>query len=167
MSRISKDALLRVSDLRTAEVELDSLPKGDDGKYPTVEVIGLGAGFSNQAQSEALEMTTTVRGEQVARVNTARMEAIQVLHGLRDPKLDTVEEAEEFMGNCGPAARKIVAEIDRLSGVDKAAIEEAEAIFPSGGEVAEGEPERDVVAAGDVGSVESVRDGSSEPKVGA
>jgi hypothetical protein len=126
MSRITKDALLGASDLREEEVVLDSLP----GK-PTVLVMGLGAGFSNQAQSEALEMITTPRGEQIARVNTAKMEAIQVLHGLKEPKLSTVEEAEQFMQNCGPAAKKIVAKIDDLSGVDKEALEEAQAKFPA------------------------------------
>jgi|GEM_PF-3032695 len=130
MSRISKSALLGASDLREKEVTLDSL----DGS-PTVLVRGLGAGFSNQAQSEALEMVTTPKGEQIARVNTAKMEAIQVLHGLADPKLSTVEEAEHFMGQCGPAARKIVDAIDELSGVDKEAIEKAEAKFQSGEEV--------------------------------
>jgi hypothetical protein len=162
MSRISKDALLGASDLRKGEVVLDSL----DGK-PTVLVQGLGAGFSNQAQSEALEMTTTVRGEQVARVNTARMEEIQVLHGMVEPKFDTIEEARHFMENNGPAARKIVAKIDELSGVDKAAIEEAEAIFPSGSEAEAGEPERDAVAGGGDGPSEPVRDGSKATEVGA
>ena len=164
MARISKDALLRASDLRTDEVTLDSLPKDADGTYPTVEVIGLGAGFSNQAQSEALEMTTTVRGEQVARVNTAKMEEIQVKNGLLDPKLDTVEEARQFMENCGPAARKIVEKIDELSGVDKKAIEDAEAMFPAGSEEAEGEPEPDAPAPRSDGPVEPVRDGSPEPE---
>ena len=163
MSRISKDALLRASDLRTDEVVLDSLPKGDDGKYPTVEVTGLGAGFSNQAQSEALEMTTTVRGEQVARVNTARMEEIQVLHGLVDPKLDTVEEARQFLENCGPAANKVVAKIDELSGVDKKAIEEAEAMFPAGSEESE-EKRPDASAAGGDGPSKPVPDGPSSPE---
>lgn len=162
MSRISKDALLGASDLRKGEVVLDSL----EGN-PTVLVQGLGAGFSNQAQSEALEMTTTVRGEQVARVNTARMEEIQVLHGLVDPKLDTIEEARHFMEKNGPAARKIVAKIDELSGVDKAAIEEAEAMFPAGSEDAGGEPERNVAATGSDGPVEPVRDGVASREVGA
>ena len=162
MTRITKDALLQVSDLVEREVTLDSL----EGS-PTVLVRGLGAGFSNQAQSEALEMTTTVRGEQVARVNTAKMEAIQVLHGLVDPKLGTVEEAEQFMANCGPAARKVVGKIDELSGVDKASIEEAEAMFPSSSEKAEGEPEPDAPAPRNDGPVEPVRDGSPAPQVGS
>ena len=135
MSRISKEALLGASDLREKEVVLDSLP----GK-PTVLVRGLGAGFSNQAQSEALEMITTPRGEQKAHVNTAKMEAIQVLHGLAEPKLATREEAELFMENCGPAARKVVEAIDELSGLDKEAIENAEAKFPVSEEV-KAEPE--------------------------
>lgn len=162
MTRITKDALLSLSDLVEREVVLDSL----EGS-PTVLVRGLGAGFSNQAQSEALEMTTTVRGEQVARVNTAKMEAIQVLHGLVDPKLGTVEEAEKFMENCGPAAKKVVAKIDELSGVDKASIEEAEAMFPAGSEKAQGEPKPDAPAPRNDGPVEPVRDGSPAPQVGS
>ena len=130
MARLSKDALLKASDLRTKEIELESIGG-------SVVVQGLSAAYSNQASSEALEMKTTARGDQIATVNTAKLETIQVLHGLVEPKLDTIEEAEQFMQNCGPAAKKIVEAIDELSGLDKEAIAEASAKFPSGGEVEE------------------------------
>lgn len=131
MARLSKNDLLSASDLRTKEVELETIGG-------SVLVQGLSAAYSNQASSEALEMKTTARGEQVASVNTAKLETIQVLHGLVDPKLENLEEAEKFMQNCGPAAKKIVEAIDELSGLDKEALETAQAKFQSGGTVEAG-----------------------------
>ena len=131
MARLSKDALLKASDLRTKEIELESIGG-------SVVVQGLSAAYSNQASSEALEMKTTARGDQIATVNTAKLETIQVLHSLVEPKLDTIEEAEQFMQNCGPAAKKIVEAIDELSGLDKEAIAEASAKFQGGGTVESG-----------------------------
>lgn len=148
MSRLSKDALLGATDLVQKEVELPTI-KG------TVVVQGLGAKFSNEAQSQAMKMTQVGR-EQIATVDTAKLEAIQVLNGLVDPKLDSLEEAEKFMANCGPAARELVSAIDDLSGLDKEAIAEAQARFPSGGEGESGS---------DVGDGSS--DGSSRPAVSA
>jgi len=124
MSRLSKDALLGASDLVQAEVELPLIGG-------SVLVQGLGAKFSNEAQSQALKMTTIGR-EQVATVDTAKLEAIQVLNGVIDPKLENLAEAEAFMANCGPSVRAVVDKIDELSGLDKKAIEEARARFPSG-----------------------------------
>ena len=131
MARLSKDALLKASDLRTKEIELESIGG-------SVVVQGLSAAYSNQASSEALEMKTTARGDQIASVNTAKLETIQVLHGLVEPKLDTIEEAEQFMKNCGPAAKAIVEAIDELSGLDKEAITETSAKFQGGGTVESG-----------------------------
>jgi len=144
MARLTKDALLRATDLRTKEVELETIGG-------SVVVQGLSAAYSNQASSEALEMKTTARGDQVATVNTAKLETIQVLHGLVEPKLDTMEEAEQFMKNCGPAAKKIVEAIDELSGLDKEAIAEASAKFPSSGEVESGSVLGDGASAGSAG----------------
>jgi hypothetical protein len=146
MSRLSKDALLGASDLAKKEVELDTIGG-------SVVVQGLGAAFSNQAQSEALEMKT-IGKEQIAKVNTAKLEAIQILHGLVEPKLDSLEEAEKFMERCGPAVRKVVDEIDELSGLDKKAIEEAKARFPGSEESPQG-------------SGEAVADGASNGSSGA
>jgi len=124
MTRLSKDALLGASDLAKKEVELDTIGG-------SVVVQGLGAKFSNEAQSEALEMKT-IGDAQIARVDTAKLEAIQVYNGLVEPKLDSLEEAVQFMENCGPAVRAVVGAIDELSGLDKKAIEEAKARFPAG-----------------------------------
>lgn len=130
MSRLSKDALLGASDLVQEEIELPTI----DG---SVLVQGLGAKFSNEAQSQALKMVT-VGNEQIATVDTAKLESIQILNGLVDPQLDSLEEAEAFMEKCGPACRTVVNKIDELSGLDKEAIAKAKAKFPGGQESAEG-----------------------------
>jgi len=126
MQRLSKDALLGASDLVQEEVELPLIEGA-------VLVQGLGAKFSNEAQSQAMKMTTIGR-EQVATIDTAKLEAIQILNGLLEPKLDSLDEAEAFMAKCGPSVRAVVDKIDELSGLDKKAIEEAKARFPRGGE---------------------------------
>jgi hypothetical protein len=141
MPRLTKDALLKATDLQTKEVELPSIGG-------SVLVTGLSAAYSNQASSEALEMTTGARGEQTARVNTAKLEVIQAQHGLVEPKLDSYEEAEQFAKNCGPAFKKVIEAIDELSGLDKEAITEAQATFPSSGEKAGGDDVGDGAAAG-------------------
>jgi len=133
MSRLSKDALLGASDLVQEEVELPTI--GGE-----VLVQGLGAKFSNEAQSQALKMVT-VGKEQIATVDTAKLEAIQILNGLADPKLEDLEEAEAFMAKCGPAVRAVVDKIDELSGLDKEAIAKAKAKFPGGEESAQGSGE--------------------------
>lgn len=126
MSRLSKDALLGASDLVQEEVELPTIGG-------SVLVQGLGAKFSNEAQSQAMKMVNVGR-EQIATIDTAKLEAIQLLNGLVEPKLDSIEEAEKFMENCGPAVRAAIDKIDELSALDKKAIAEAKARFPSGGE---------------------------------
>ena len=126
MARLSKDALLSASDIRQEEVDLPSIGG-------SVLVQGLSAAYSNEAQSEALEMVTSGR-EQIARVNTQKLENLQVLHGFVDPKFDSLAEVEAWMKKNGPAAKTAVAKIDELSGIDKEAIVEAKAKFPSGGE---------------------------------
>jgi hypothetical protein len=128
---LTKSALLGASDLVTREVVLPSL--GD-----SVTVRSLPAAYSNQAMSEALEVVTGRRGEQTARVNTQKLEELQVLHGLIDPKLDTVEEVRALSMQIGASWRTIVETIDAISGIDKAAIERAEQTFPAGGEDAGG-----------------------------
>jgi hypothetical protein len=127
MARLTKEALLSASDIETKEVELPSIGG-------SVVVQGLSAAYSNQASSEALEMKTTARGDQIATVNTAKLEVIQAQHGLVDPALSSFAEAETFAKNCGPAFKKVIEAIDELSGLDKEAITEAKATFPSSGE---------------------------------
>ncbi|HMF60814.1 MAG TPA: hypothetical protein VK595_10610 [Vicinamibacterales bacterium] len=138
MALLSKEALLGASDLVEREVELPSIGG-------SVRVRSLPAAYSNQATSEALELVTGRRGEQTAKVNTAKLEILQVLHGLVDPKLSSMQEAEAFAQRCGPAFKEIVRVIDEISGVDKKALEDAEARFPAGGGEAAGED----VGAGD------------------
>jgi hypothetical protein len=123
---LTRDALLQASDLEEREVELPSIGG-------SVKVRSLPAAYSNQAHSEALEMKTTARGEQIATVNTAKLEALQALHGLVEPKLSSLAEAETFAKNCGPAFKRVIEVIDEISGVDKEAIEQANARFPVGG----------------------------------
>lgn len=125
MGRLSHSQVCEASDLEEAEVYLPAL-KG------SVLVQGLGAAFSNEAQSKALEMKT-IGQTQIASVNTALLEEIQLCHGLKEPKLSR-EEARSFMEKNGPSVRLIIAKIDELSGVDKAAIEEANARFQGGGD---------------------------------
>ena len=124
MARLTKDDLVGASDLREEEIYVDTL--GGE-----VVVQGLGAAASNEAQSQALEMKT-IGDAQIATINTALLEEIQVFHGLKDPRLSR-DEVRGFMQRCGPAVRKIVGKIDELSGVDKKAIEDATARFQGSG----------------------------------
>jgi hypothetical protein len=124
MSRSTKQAWLEgPGDLREADVE-DVPVKGQ-----TVRVRGLPAAYSNQASSEALELKTTNQGEQLATVNTAILEELQFAHGCVDPTF-SVEEARAISQKYGPAYKKVIAKIDELSGIDKEAIESAQAAFP-------------------------------------
>lgn len=112
-------------DLREADVE-DVPVKGE-----TVRVRGLPAAYSNEAQTEATELR--VVGEtQFVNMNKARLEVLQFAHGCVDPQF-TIEEAEQIAQRYGPAFNKVIAKIDELSGLDKEAIEEATARFPSSG----------------------------------
>lgn len=126
MPRLNKDALLGANDLAEKEVELETIGG-------SVVVRALPAKFSNDAQSQAMKLTNVGR-EQIASVDKAKLEAIQILHGLVDPKLDSLEEAEGFMERCGPAVGAVVEAIDELSELDKKAILEAKARFPGGSE---------------------------------
>jgi hypothetical protein len=75
-----------------------------------------------------MEMTTGARGEQVAHFSTGRLAVLQFKHGVIEPEF-TLEEVEAIAEKYGPAFNKVVARIDELSGVDKEAIEAAEARF--------------------------------------
>lgn len=126
MARSTKKAWLEgPGDLKEADVE-DVPVKGE-----SVRVRGLPAAYSNQATSEALEMKTIGR-EQIATVNQARLEVLQFAHGCVEPEF-SVKEAEQVAAKFGPAFKKVVNRIDELSGIDKAAIEDANARFPSSG----------------------------------
>lgn len=122
---LSKNALLGANDLEEADVDVPSI----GGK---VRVRALSGAYSNQAQSDARKMVQVGENEIIATVDTAKMEIIQLLHGLVEPKLASYQEAEQFSQRTGPAFRAIIDKIDELSAVDKKAIEDAEARFPLG-----------------------------------
>lgn len=119
-----QDWLQGPGDLKEADVQ--DVPI--EGK--SVKVRGLPAAYSNQASSEALELKTDRNGEQLATVNTARLEVLQFAHGVVEPSV-TVDQAEQIAQKYGPAFKKVIAKIDELSGVDKEAIENANATFPT------------------------------------
>ena len=126
MGRSTVDAWLEgPGDLREAVVE-DVPVEGE-----SVLVQALAAGYVNEARSEATELKQVGR-DQIVTVNAARMEVLQFAHGVIEPKF-TVAQAETISQKYGPAFRKVVDKIDELSDVDKEAITEAEARFPSGG----------------------------------
>lgn len=131
MYRLTKDALLGASDLDEREVELPSIGG-------SVLVRSLPAKYSNEAITEALEVSTSRRGEQTSRVNTSKLEALKVLHGLIEPRFDTIEEVYSFAEKCGPAWQRIVETIDEISGINKEAVEKTTAMFPVGGQGAGG-----------------------------
>lgn len=131
MPRLTKDALTGASDLVEREVELPTL-------NGTVLVRSLPAHYSNEAITEALEVNTSRRGEQTSKVNTSKLEALKVLHGLIDPKFDTLEEVHAFSLKVGSAWQRIVEVIDEISGINKDAVEKTEALFQHGGPAAGG-----------------------------
>ena len=94
---------------------------------------------------------TTERGEQVATVDVALMERLQFAHGVVEPQF-TEEQAGLVQEKYGPAFKKAVAKIDELSGVDKEAIEQAKATFPSAERRANGTSEAVEVPAPSGGS---------------
>jgi hypothetical protein len=155
----SKDAWLRedAGDLKEAEVEV-GLPGCE-----TVLVRGLPAAYSNQASSEALELKTVGR-EQVATVNTARLEVLQFAHGVIDPKF-TEQEAEKVAEKFGPTFKKVIAEIDNLSGLDKEAMEAAQATFPVGNAKAGGSHLGNGPPSGGTGPVVPARTGAPSREV--
>lgn len=123
---LSREALLSASDIVEREVQLPSIGG-------SVRVRSLPAAYSNEASSEALELVTDPRGRQSASVNTVKLEALQVLHGLVEPKLNSIEDAYALSQQLGPAWREIVRVIDEISGVNKEEIERANATFRPGG----------------------------------
>lgn len=132
MERLTKELLLGASDLVEREVELPSIGG-------SVLVRSLPAAYSNEASSKALKMTEGPRGEQIATVDTAQLEILQVLHGLVEPKLNSEAEAKIFATKCGRAFKDVIRAIDEISGVDKETVERTDATFPVGG-AGEGRP---------------------------
>ena len=118
--------MLKASDLTERDVELPLLKM-------TVTVRALPAAYSNQAASEAL-VSKQIGRDQITTVDKAKMEAIQALHGIVNPDIQTIEEAEQLAMQLGPSWAKVIEAIDEISGVDKEAVEKAQARFQGGGE---------------------------------
>lgn len=151
MGLLTKDALLAASDLTEQEVDLTPHVDG------SVRVRSLPAAYANQAVSEAMEMTTSTSGQQTARVNSAKLEELQVLHGLIEPRLASLQEVQQFSRQCGRAWQKIVRAIQDISGVDEKAVERTNAMFQGGGEPATGLSAVHGTGAGSNGSDQSAR----------
>jgi len=145
MQRSTKEAWLTGDgDLREAEVEDVPVPG------QSVRVRALSAKYSAEVQGQ-MKLVSDGR-DQVAKIDVARMELLQFVHGCIDPTFSE-PEAEIILAKFGPAARKIIAKIDELSGIDKEAIEKTEERFPGGGtEPDPGVAVSDGVAAGNGGS---------------
>jgi hypothetical protein len=77
-------------------------------------------------------MKTGTRGEQTAEVDTEKLAVIQFANGVVEPEF-TEAEAQQIAEKYGPAFNAVVERIDELSGVDKEAIEKANAMFPDSG----------------------------------
>lgn len=123
MARLSREQFITASDLRTEEVELETLGG-------SVLVTGLSAAYADDARSSAVE--TVIEGDrQIGKMNIKRLEVLEVFHGLVEPKLNSEIEAEQFLKNCGPAARTVLDKIDELSAIDKEAIAKTATEFPS------------------------------------
>lgn len=122
-----KDWLEGPGDLKESVVEDVPVP----GK--SVKVRGLAAAFSTRAASDAVSMRTVAGSDtQETYVDRSKMECIQFAHGVIDPEF-TVEEATLIAEKYGPAFAKVIAEIDRLSAVDKEAIDAARKTVPASG----------------------------------
>lgn len=149
MARSTKEAWLTgPSDLRESIVE--------DVPQPgmSVRVRGLSAKYSAEVMSQ-MKLITEGR-EQIAKIDTAAMERLQFLHGVIEPEfiMSEVVAIQERQGAC---FRKVIAEIDQLSGIDKEAIEKTEQRFPVGGDDEVGSEASDGIAAGNGGPAVSAR----------
>jgi hypothetical protein len=112
-------------DLREADV--DDVPV----RGQKVRVRALAAAFSADVQSQ-MKLVTAANGENTAKIDVAEMERLQFQHGVVEPRF-TYLEAKTVQQKYGPAFRKVIEQIDELSGIDKEAIENTEARFPAGG----------------------------------
>ena len=101
---------------------------------------GLPAAYSNEAQSKSLKVINTANGDQVATMDQGVLEVLQFAHGCVDPAFSE-DEARTVSTRFGPAFKKVIAEIDRLSGVNKEALETQAATFPAGERRENGHPE--------------------------
>lgn len=154
----TRDELLRASDIETREVNLPSL--GFD-----VRIRSLPAAYSNAAQTEGTQLLNVEndkgRLEQTVRIDHEKLEALKVLHGLVEPKLNSVEDAYTFSQQITTGAwKKLVNEIDKVSGLDVEAVEHTEALFRDSGSGEERRPEPDAAGKGNGRPAVPVRTGA-------
>lgn len=123
MGRLTKEAWLTGTDLIEKEVDVPEL-KG------TVKIRALPAAYSNQASSEALELKTQ-GSEQVATINTDKLEVLQFAHGVIEPEFSE-DEAKQISEKYGPAFKRVINAIDEISGVDKEELAKTQARFQKG-----------------------------------
>lgn len=125
MARSTKDSWLNShGDIREAEVHDVPIP-GE-----SVLVRGLSAKYSADVMSQ---LRMVQQGEsQEAKLDIAKMERLQFLHGVVDPQF-TEPEVEQIQEKFGPAFNKVVERVRELSGIDQEAITETEQRFPVGG----------------------------------
>ena len=98
MGSTIQDWLDGPSDLKEATVEDVPVP----GK--SVKVRALPAKFSAQVSGQM--KVTTERGEQVATVDVPKMELLQFLHGVVEPKFEE-DQVRLIQERYGPAFRKV------------------------------------------------------------
>lgn len=123
MGRLTKDAWLSGTDLEEKDIDIPELGG-------SVRIRALPATYSNDASSKALELKTVGR-DQIATVNTTKLEILQFQHGVIEPQF-SLAEVETISSRYGRAFKRVVSAIDELSGVDKEALEQASARFPGG-----------------------------------
>ena len=146
MAHVTKDAWGR-SSLRTDEVEVPELGG-------SVRIRELPADVA--ADLQGLIDVVQVGREQRAKVSVGEMERRQFAYGViddSDEPMFTLEEVGDLQHKHGKAFRTVVDAIDKLSGLDKQSIQEAEARFPGGGTGANGS---DVGVAGGPGDEPAV-----------
>lgn len=152
MALLTRDALLGASDLREREVNLPTIGG-------SVRIRSLPAKYSNAAISQAVEVVQGPKGEATTRMDNGKLELLQVMHGLVEPKLESIAAVETFAQNCGPAFKTLVKAIVELSDLTEEAAEMTAATFPPGG-TSEAGPSADAAANGSRGPDLHVRTGA-------
>lgn len=153
MARVTKDAW-GTSSLKTDEVEVPELGG-------TVLIRELPADVA--ADLQGLIDVVQVGREQRAKVSVKTMECREFAYGVigedQEPMFTEVE-TETIQSQHGGAFRKVVEAIDKLSGLDKQSIAEAEARFQGGGESQNGSDVGNGAAGAGAGSALGSRAGA-------
>ena len=126
MARSTKESWLAgPGDL--AEEEVEDVPvKGE-----SVKIRALSATAANGATSDAIT-TTEVRGQQVMKVDSVKLDQLRFQAGVVEPDF-TLDEVRIISAKYGPAFNKVIAKIVEISGLSNEAVQETEARFPSSG----------------------------------